>query len=890
MKNLAAFRWRALATALLFLLAAQARAGSVTGRVLDASGKPIAGAKVQWTAYRSDDEALLDETSGKDPAVLGETSADAQGQFRVVLDRPGVSIALRVFAQGHSSARFSGPFDSSEENTLFDVLLPVAQPMSGRVLDEAGKPVGGARVLVVSRESVFDGDTRYAGEARTGADGAFTVPDAPEGARVVVVRAQDFIAANRIQLEARPEERISLQRGGAVRGLVTDAAGKPAPGVIVTTDDAAAQTDGEGKFRLTGLPAGGHHLQALSKDDLTARKDGVRVRKGEEVEASLKLRPGTAISGTVIEEGTRRHVAGARVSAYAATGLTRFARRHTERAARTDARGRFRLAGLAPARYAIEAVRDGYLTAAIARVNAAAPSAPVANLALRKAASISGRVTDEKGQPVAAARVRILRELGIRRLLRGAASNPASVLGGEGVLTAADGAFRIRGLEPERNLSLEAAKTGYAPAHKPGVSLKAGDAIKDIALVVRRGLEARGKVVDAQGQPVAGAEIRAIRREEGVRGAAQVQMRLMGAAQEKPDAVTAGDGAYTLRGLEEGQYTLVVAREGFARKTVPTLEVETTGENVWPQVTLAAGAPIAGTVRDSAGAPISGAQIFGIEVGGSGGRPQNATSDADGKFRLEGFVAERAILVNASAQGYATLQKNVTPPVADVVIVLKTAGTVRGRVEDADTKRPVTDFTVSRGGPRGGGGIQVAFGRAGGDQTFQSEDGAFELTDVPPGKWTIRGSAAGYRSAEASGVEVGEGETKEGVVLSLKKGGGLSGRVIDPRGIAVANASVTWHPAETGGGPMGAAMARIMGGVGGGGSTTSDADGHFQFDGLPDARVTVTASHPDYLEATRDIDPSKETAVDLSLGTGASISGTVVGRDGRSAVPGAWSS
>src|SRR6266542_4936628 len=157
MKNLAAFRWGALAPALLFLLAAQARAGSITGRVLDASGKPTAGAKVQWTAYRSDDEALLDETAGKDPAVLGETSADAQGQFRVVLDKPGVAVALRVFAHAHPSARFSGPFDSSEENPLFDILLPAAQPMSGRVLDEAGKPVGGARVLVVSGEGLFDG-------------------------------------------------------------------------------------------------------------------------------------------------------------------------------------------------------------------------------------------------------------------------------------------------------------------------------------------------------------------------------------------------------------------------------------------------------------------------------------------------------------------------------------------------------------------------------------------------------------------------------------------------------------------------------------------------------------------------------------------------------------
>ncbi len=369
-------------------------------------------------------------------------------------------------------------------------------------------------------------------------------------------------------------------------------------------------------------------------------------------------------------------------------------------------------------------------------------------------------------------------------------------------------------------------------------------------------------------------------------GGARVQMRLMGVSQDKPDAVTAGDGSYSLKGLEEGQYTLTVARDGFARKSVPSVDVKAAGENVWPPVTLAAGAPIAGSVRDAAGAPVGGAQIFGIDVGGSGGRPQNATSDADGRFRLDGFVAERAILVNVSAPGYATLQKNVTPPAADLAIVLKSAGTVRGRVEDGDTKKPVTDFTISRGGARGGGGIQIAIGRQGGDQTFQSDDGTFELTDVPPGKWTIRGAAAGYRSAETSGVEVGEGETKEGIVLSLKKGGGLSGRVTDSRGAAVANASVSWHPAESGGGPMGAAMARMMGG-GAGGSTTSDADGHYQFDGLPDARVTVTASHPDYLDASRDIDPSRETAADLSLGTGASISGTVVGSDGRSAVPGA---
>ncbi|MGE5716240.1 MAG: carboxypeptidase regulatory-like domain-containing protein, partial [Acidobacteriota bacterium] len=531
-----------------------------------------------------------------------------------------------------------------------------------------------------------------------------------------------------------------------------------------------------------------------------------------------------------------------------------------------------------------EAAKDGYLTASIAGVNAGASA--VANLALRRAATISGRVTDEKGQPVAGARVRINRDMGLRRMIRGAMANPAALLGGQGVLTASDGSFRLRGLEPEKNLSLEAAKSGYATARKPGLSVKTGETVKDVALVVRQGIGAKGSVVDAKGQPVAGAEIRAVRREEGAMGGARMQMRLMGMNSDRPDAATGVDGSFALKGLEEGQYALTVTHDGFARKTVPSLEVKASSENAWPPITLAAGAAIAGTVRDTAGTSVAGAQLLAIDVG-SGGRPQNGASDADGSFRMDGFAAERPILVNVSAPGYATQQKNVTPPVSDLAIVMKSAGTVHGRVEDADTKKPVTDFSVGRSGGRGGmGGIQIAIGGRGGDQSFQSEDGTFELTDVPAGKWTIRASAAGYRAAEVSGVEVGEGETKEGVVLSLKRGGGISGHVTDQRGASVANAAIAWHPAESQGGGMGAMVARMIGG-GAGGSTTSDADGRFQFDGLPDGRVTLTATHPDFVETSRDVDPAKEPSVEVTLGSGASISGTVVGSDGSTGIPGA---
>src|SRR6476661_1624870 len=112
-----------LAASLLLLFASEARAGSVTGRVLDSSGRAVAGARVEWRAYRSDDEILLDQATGKDPAPLGEVATDAEGHFRVAMDKPGVSISLRVLSAGLPSIRFVGPFESSEDNNLFEITL-----------------------------------------------------------------------------------------------------------------------------------------------------------------------------------------------------------------------------------------------------------------------------------------------------------------------------------------------------------------------------------------------------------------------------------------------------------------------------------------------------------------------------------------------------------------------------------------------------------------------------------------------------------------------------------------------------------------------------------------------------------------------------------------------
>jgi hypothetical protein len=296
---------------------------------------------------------------------------------------------------------------------------------------------------------------------------------------------------------------------------------------------------------------------------------------------------------------------------------------------------------------------------------------------------------------------------------------------------------------------------------------------------------------------------------------------------------------------------------------------------------------IAGLVRNSKGEAVVSADVFAF--GGEAGGSRNTATDPEGRFRLEGFGPDRPVMVNVRAGGYASLQKRLTPSPEEVVLVLKTSGTVRGRVEDAVTNRPITDFTAAYTEAQGGfaGGMRIVMGGGETQKAFQSPDGSFELADVPPGKWIIRASSPGYRPADVSGIELAEGETKDGIVVSLKKGAVVSGRVLDPRrGTGVPNASVAWSEGSQGGmGPGIAVLARLEGGAET--AVTTDADGRYRFDGLPPGKITLSASHPDFLEVSKPVELEDEANVDLTLALGGSIAGTVVAKDGRTGVSGA---
>jgi protocatechuate 3,4-dioxygenase beta subunit len=872
-------RARLAAALSLLLVVPAARAASVSGRVLDSGGTPVAGVTVVSEAYRTEERTRVDETKGVTPSSLAETKTDADGRFRLTIEKPGVEVSIRMLPGALPGALLEGPFDSSEDVALDELELPAVEKVSGRVTDEMSNPIAGAKLRTVSGFGLEEEDVSFYAEATTGADGSFSITNSPIGGGGLNARAPGYAPFARPGFQRRAVANVTLKSGGTIQGTVLDPSGKPAEGAIVVCGLLAAQTDASGMFRLAGVLPGTHTVEALWKNDFAAQKDTVRIKKGEAAGVSLRLARAAAVAGTVVDEKTRRPLPGVRVSASTGAFFNRGER--SSRRGRTDAKGRFRISGLASRRYNVRAAKSEYLPVSMPGVVATVAAPGTVSIALQKAAGITGRVTDEAGTPVVGARVRIARDLGVRALLRG--GGPAALLERPGVTTGPDGIFRLRGLAPEKNLTLEAAKAGYVTAKRHGVNLKVGELVKDLALVVKRGLEAKGRIIDTAGKPVAGAEIR-VSRPEGGPGRFMIQMA--GINREKPNASSAADGTFRVAGLEAGEYALAVSRDGYAAKRVPSVTVQAKGPNEWPPIVLQVGVAIAGSVRNSKGEPVVGAQIFSF---GEGTGPREGATDPEGRFRLDGLSSERPVMMSVRADGYAPLQRSVTPPAEDLSLVLKTSGTIRGRVEDAATSRPVADFTASYREQRGSGfgGIRISVGGGPGERSFQSSDGTFELTDVPPGKWTVTASSPGYRPAEVAGIEIGEGETKEGVVLSLKEGGVVTGRVLDPRrGTGVPNAGVSWREESGGmGGPAAAALARLGGGDSQ--TQTTDADGRFRFEGLSDGRITLTAEHPDFLEVSKEIEIQDESTVDLTLSVGGTIAGSVVGKDGRTPTPGA---
>jgi protocatechuate 3,4-dioxygenase beta subunit len=260
------------------------------GRVVDADGAPVAGARVSVSGDRPDAEA--------------RTGADGGYRFpRILPGRQRLEVRHADFGLAVEMVEVAGP------RTRFDLRMPRATIVQGRILGRDGSPLAAmaAPSLQVDREPVeVDAEGRFRfsltpGEHEVRAE----APDrAPDERRVTAV-------GDPIDLD------LELGRPGAIAGRIADLAARQfvSLGLRDTSRESSAEarTDELGRFELTGVAAGAWTLVATDDLGRTIERQ-VQVEEGRGTTLpELRFPPLPAVRGRVLDpEG--RPIRGASLS------------------------------------------------------------------------------------------------------------------------------------------------------------------------------------------------------------------------------------------------------------------------------------------------------------------------------------------------------------------------------------------------------------------------------------------------------------------------------------------------------------------------------------------------------------------------------------------------
>lgn len=244
------------------------------------------------------------------------------------------------------------------------------------------------------------------------------------------------------------------------------------------------------------------------------------------------------------------------------------------RLATTDAQGRFEIKELPAGRYTVTASKAGFVSLQYGQRRPLESGTPIdladkqvldkLVIGLPRGSVISGRITDEFGEPVANAVVTALRygyAAGARRLLPGAGQNSRDT-------TDDQGQFRLFGLSPGEYVVSAAFRsgggeitdpagepTGYASTYYPGtpnvaeaqrVTVAIGQEQSNVtfALIATRLVRVTGAVVNAQGVPVG----------NGMVMLAPAAARLGGAMLQTTSGRIDGSGQFRIPNVAPGRY------------------------------------------------------------------------------------------------------------------------------------------------------------------------------------------------------------------------------------------------------------------------------------------------------------------------------------------------
>ena len=538
-----------------------------------------------------------------------------------------------------------------------------------------------------------------------------------------------------------------------LEGVVLDDKDQPVPGAEVWLSSSPTRTvkaESDGSFAFDKLLGRTYSVGARA-GALVGGPVSTRVAADAEP-VVIRLRPGATLTVNVHDAGAGAPIAGATVTLSAMTEPT----------ATTDAAGVATFIGVTDGWTAVTATAPGYASAAGTTVIGKTQRTAEIALTLRTGVAVSGIVVDDRGAPVAGAKV----------WARDASSWEYGAGDRGAVTSAADGTFTIAAVAPG-SYRLQGTDETHAPGQSELITVAADRATTGVKVVLAAAARITGAVFTADGAPAPYATIK-------------VSSSELSTDMTYRQAAADDQGQFVIDALPRKAMRLRAESETAASK-ITDVDLVTQAERTGVKLVLDQTGSIAGVVVDRDGQPVPEASVSAVPDFLSDERPREdlilasssaTTTDGGGRFVLRG-LEDGSYRLAASRVGHGDRAAWGTDSVVaktgatDVRLVLPTPGGLRGKIVAT-----------------GGSAPSLALVAAGWEYRVTTKDGTFELGDMTPGKYDLRVSGPDFAEVNRGDVVVTDGKITDVGTITVTAGRNLRGRVVDPKGTPVEGARV----------------------------------------------------------------------------------------------------
>lgn len=922
------------------------------GRVQDESGNPLNYVKVKFFQYGfpSFNSEVLTGNDGIFEFQIPErerlyVSAEKTGFGRSFMDeaeiddlpatetltltlKPGIDLSGKVLMPDETPARFAEilPFQSdakmygrsipfarhaTNENGEFlikdlppgKIRLNVRGPVSTKIIEkDITLPLKEQEDIVINLEkgpvitgSVVDDDG-------TSVPGVFVYYDNGFGLKNSITKENgkftlhgmnadplDIYAESAFYAEGKIEDvlpgnkklQITLNRGGSVSGTVRDRKNRePVSHASVHVKIMKGKTEGAltsvtGKYVLGFQTPGSAEVEAGADDYAWSEAQKIKIEKGEILTGiDFLLGKGSQVTGCVLEEENNRPIVEAFVFMYENNGSTY--------SAETDRQGCYKIENVRGGDYKISASATNYKKSDDYAFNVPAEGEVKApTIFLSPSAGIRGIVKNSSGEVVPDADVFAF--WGRFKDFASMSSDAAE----RSTVTDEEGRFQLNELPDGEGIDIYVDHDNYA-RKKSGPYVLEDAEVREVEIIITPGGSISGKITSSEGGVP---ENPRVTRFQSVGGFFAMDMGVtMGHLMEGDYIDAEDDGNYIIKNLQPGKYRVLAKADGCIYEIKEDIEVKEgeTTENV--DFVLEPGVILAGHVFNDKKEPVPDALVMFMGIDFK--KPQAAMdkTDESGFFKVDS-LPPRSFMATVNKKPYPDIMEmNIQAPDENLEFILSEGGKIKGVVIDAKTKKPVEDFVVQAKYTAGSvfGNPMMQGRRNNRSSVGEHPDGEFEIENLKEGKYSLVVNAEEYTENEKSGVKVKNGEVTKDIIIELKKGVTVEGKVVSAKDESpVPGAEVIEDKEKSG--MMGFDPSEFMPGNRSTGVKT-DSEGRFTMENLAPGLTTLKATKDGFLQGKKMIfvrDDIKNEEVVIELTEGGTVKGKVVSDASGEVVPAA---